>query len=62
MNASNQKPRKADEPDQGTQTPKRPTHSDDERSAMPERDDKSRRQSPSDHPGKRPGEGEPSVG
>ncbi|MEX3979861.1 hypothetical protein AB4Y45_12900 [Paraburkholderia sp. EG287A] len=37
-------------------------HSDDQRSAMPERDDKSRKQSPADRPGKQSGEGEPSVG
>lgn len=41
---------------------KPPTHSDDSRSALPERDDKGRRQAPSDRPGKKPGEGEPSVG
>ncbi|MCP3722664.1 hypothetical protein M3I53_05875 [Paraburkholderia sp. CNPSo 3272] len=37
-------------------------HSDDKRSAMPERDDKSREQSPADRPGKQSGEGEPPVG
>ena len=37
-------------------------HSDNARSRMPERADKSRKQSPADKPGKKPGEGEPSVG
>jgi hypothetical protein len=66
MNASDHKPQdddagKADTASQpGTQQPT--THSDDHRSAMPERDDKSRKQAPSDRPGKAPGEGEPSVG
>lgn len=36
-------------------------HSDNEKSKMPERDDAARKQSPADHPGKKPGEGEPSV-
>ena len=45
-----------------TPSEKPPTHSDDSRSALPERDDKGRRQAPSDRPGKKPGEGEPSVG
>jgi hypothetical protein len=41
--------------------PKPTTHSDNEKSKMPERDDEARKQSPADHPGKKPGEGEPSV-
>jgi hypothetical protein len=36
-------------------------HSDNEKSKLPERDDEARKQSPADHPGKKPGEGEPSV-
>ncbi|WP_322028367.1 hypothetical protein [Paraburkholderia sp. J76] len=63
MNASTQKPdqddgKKADE----NQQQKHTEHSDDQRSAMPERDDDSRKQSPADRPGKQSGEGEPSVG
>jgi len=42
--------------------PKPAHHSDDARSRMPERADKSRKQSPADKPGRQPGEGEPSVG
>ncbi|WP_181969870.1 hypothetical protein [Paraburkholderia sp. DHOC27] len=41
--------------------PKPVTHSDNEKSKLPERDDEARKQSPADHPGKKPGEGEPSV-
>jgi hypothetical protein len=37
------------------------SHSDNEKSKLPERDDEGRKQSPADHPGKKPGEGEPSV-
>jgi hypothetical protein len=37
------------------------THSDNEKSKLPERDDEGRNQSPADRPGKKPGEGEPSV-
>lgn len=37
-------------------------HSDDQRSQMPERGDDTRKQSPADKPGKKPGEGEPPVG
>ena len=36
-------------------------HSDNEKSKLPERHDEGRNQSPADHPGKKPGEGEPSV-
>ena len=36
-------------------------HSDSEKSKLPERNDEMRKQSPADHPGKKPGEGEPSV-
>ncbi|CAG9214369.1 conserved hypothetical protein [Paraburkholderia tropica] len=36
-------------------------HSDNVHSRMPERDDRNRKQSPADRPGKQPGEGEPSV-
>lgn len=39
-----------------------PAHSDDKRSDLPERDDRSRKQSPADRPGTKPGEGEPPVG
>ncbi|MEM5344821.1 hypothetical protein [Paraburkholderia azotifigens] len=42
--------------------PKHPVHSDNEKSKMPERHDENRKQSPADRPGKKPGEGEPSVG
>ncbi|MBN3759032.1 hypothetical protein G3N95_39410 [Paraburkholderia sp. Tr-20389] len=42
--------------------PKHPAHSDNEKSKMPERQDEHRKQSPADRPGKKPGEGEPSVG
>ncbi|HEY3596624.1 MAG TPA: hypothetical protein VGL08_03775 [Paraburkholderia sp.] len=42
--------------------PKPPTHSDNEKSKMPERPDEGRKQAPSDRPGKKPGEGEPPVG
>ena len=37
------------------------SHSDNAKSKMPERHDEERRQSPADRPGKKPGEGEPSV-
>jgi len=37
-------------------------HSDNEKSEMPERDDKNREQAPHDKPGTKPGEGEPPVG
>ena len=36
-------------------------HSDNEKSKLPERSDEGRDQSPADRPGKKPGEGEPSV-
>jgi hypothetical protein len=36
-------------------------HSDNEKSKLPDRHDETRNQSPADHPGKKPGEGEPSV-
>ncbi|ACC70407.1 hypothetical protein PPMP20_07790 [Paraburkholderia phymatum] len=42
--------------------PKPPAHSDNEKSKMPEREDEHRKQSPADRPGKKSGEGEPSVG
>jgi len=38
------------------------THSDNEKSRMPERQDQSRKQGPNDHPGKKSGEGETPVG
>ena len=38
------------------------THSDNEKSRMPERKNPSRKQAPNDHPGKKPGEGETPVG
>jgi hypothetical protein len=41
--------------------PQPAVHSDNEKSKMPERDDEGRNQSPADHPGKQPGEGEPSA-
>ena len=37
-------------------------HNDNEHSRMPERPDKTRKQSPADKPGQKPGEGEPPVG
>ncbi|MBB5499137.1 hypothetical protein [Paraburkholderia sp. MM5384-R2] len=37
-------------------------HSDNAKSKMPERHDEGHKQSPADRPGKKPGEGEPSVG
>ncbi len=54
--------RSTNEPQHMSDHPKRTHHSDDARSRMPERADKSRKQSPADKPGRRPGEGEPSVG
>jgi hypothetical protein len=42
--------------------PRQASHSDNAKSKMPERHDDSRKQSPADRPGKKPGEGEPSVG
>ncbi|SEJ59810.1 hypothetical protein [Paraburkholderia tropica] len=36
-------------------------HNDNAHSKMPKRDDRDRKQSPADRPGKHPGEGEPSV-
>ncbi|CAE6951946.1 hypothetical protein [Paraburkholderia domus] len=36
-------------------------HSDNEKSKLPERNDEGRNQSAADRPGKKPGEGEPSV-
>ncbi|PRY01091.1 MULTISPECIES: hypothetical protein [unclassified Paraburkholderia] len=42
--------------------PQPAAHSDNEKSKLPERDDASRDQAPSDRPGKKPGEGEPPVG
>jgi hypothetical protein len=54
--------RSANEPEHVADQPDPAHHSDDERSRMPERADKSRKQSPADHPGQKPGEGEPSVG
>jgi hypothetical protein len=45
-----------------TAHPSQPVHSDNEKSKMPERRDDDRKQSPADRPGKKPGEGEPSVG
>ncbi|CAD6534557.1 hypothetical protein [Paraburkholderia metrosideri] len=41
--------------------PQPAVHSDNEKSKLPKRDDENRDQSPADHPGKKPGEGEPSV-
>ncbi|HEX7935679.1 MAG TPA: hypothetical protein VF573_21795 [Paraburkholderia sp.] len=37
-------------------------HSDNEKSKLPQRDDAHRNESPADRPGRKPGEGEPSVG
>jgi len=54
--------RDTNDPKQTAERPEPAHHSDDAHSRMPERDDKSRRQSPADKPGQRPGEGEPSVG
>ena len=58
MNANTDKRK----PDEDPVHPEPAQHNDDERSRMPERGDKSRDQSPADRPGKKPGEGEPSVG
>jgi hypothetical protein len=41
--------------------PHKAVHNDNAHSKMPERHDEDRKQSPADHPGKQPGEGEPSV-
>lgn len=41
--------------------PQPAVHSDNEKSKLPERSDEGRDQSPADRPGKKPGEGEPSV-
>ncbi|MFM0593411.1 MULTISPECIES: hypothetical protein [Paraburkholderia] len=41
--------------------PQPAVHSDNEKSKLPERGDQDRDQSPADRPGKKPGEGEPSV-
>ncbi|ADG15732.1 hypothetical protein [Paraburkholderia atlantica] len=51
----------------GTQTedlahPHHAVHSDNAKSKMPERPDEGHKQSPADRPGKKRGEGEPSVG
>ncbi|WP_233887527.1 hypothetical protein [Paraburkholderia flagellata] len=63
MNASTPKPQESGAGNANESQQKKHTeHSDDQRSAMPERDDKSRKQSPADRPGKQSGEGEPSVG
>jgi hypothetical protein len=42
--------------------PQPTVHSDNKKSKLPERRDEARKQSPADRPGKKPGEGEPSVG
>ncbi|PPK43464.1 hypothetical protein B0G57_11211 [Trinickia symbiotica] len=57
MSSTNDKPQQPD-----LAHPKPAQHNDDERSRMPEREDKQRKQSPADKPGKQPGEGETSVG
>ncbi|WP_321895501.1 hypothetical protein [Paraburkholderia heleia] len=63
MTASTPKPHDNGASNASENQQQKPTgHSDDKRSAMPERDDKSRKQSPADRPGKQSGEGEPSVG
>jgi hypothetical protein len=49
-------------PNEDLEHPHQASHSDNAKSKMPERDDDSRKQSPADRPGKKPGEGEPSVG
>jgi hypothetical protein len=54
--------RSTNDPQRMADQPKPAHHSDDARSRMPERDDKMHKRSPADKPGKRPGEGEPSVG
>jgi hypothetical protein len=41
--------------------PHHAVHNDNAHSKMPERHDEDRKQSPADHPGKKPGEDEPSV-
>jgi hypothetical protein len=50
------------EPKQMADRPEPAHHSDNARSRMPERDDRGRKQSPADKPGRQSGEGEPSVG
>jgi hypothetical protein len=58
--ASKAKERKVAGP-ANTEHPQPATHSDNEKSKLPERHDEERAQSPADRPGKKPGEGEPSV-
>ena len=48
-------------PNEDLAHPHQASHSDNAKSKMPERHDEGRKQSPADHPGKKPGEGEPSV-
>jgi hypothetical protein len=62
MSSEKQRAAATTSPGADVEHPKHPTHSDNEKSTMPERDDGDRKQSPSDRPGKKPGEGEPSVG
>ncbi|MFT4070080.1 hypothetical protein [Paraburkholderia sp.] len=59
--AENKSESKADTQPEDFAHPHHAAHSDDARSKMPERGDESRQQSPADRPGKKPGEGEPSV-
>jgi hypothetical protein len=46
----------------GTEQTQPAEHSDNEKSKLPERDDKGRKQAPNDRPGKQTGEGETPVG
>ncbi|KXU86582.1 hypothetical protein CI15_19310 [Paraburkholderia monticola] len=48
-------------PNEDPAHPHQASHSDNAKSKLPERHDEGRKQSPADHPGKKPGEGEPSV-
>ncbi|WGS51520.1 hypothetical protein LFL96_08480 [Paraburkholderia sp. D15] len=57
--SENQKQTQAEPAD--LEHPQPAVHSDNEKSKLPERDDARRDQSPADRPGKKPGEGEPSV-
>jgi hypothetical protein len=53
--------RQTDQPQTDLEHPKPAKHNDDRHSRMPERHD-TRKRSPADKPGQKPGEGEPPVG
>jgi hypothetical protein len=59
--AKNESKSEAGNPTEDLAHPHQASHSDNAKSKMPERHDEGRQQSPADHPGKKPGEGEPSV-